>query len=186
MFTKLFKVRLKLKKLLLWTFFETYYNYLTIDWFIKGLSNILDYNTKTSYGHVFEFLILAMLKGYQYMQTLTNVALQMWIIYKKIGYRVNWHKIFSNETHLQLYSYSISGIFFMSFNSFTFKWYDFIVSSYFSSWEKMLISSYILEQAFSFWNNLQLLNSIYCKTFAYINVIFVIFFCSRCMTQRFV
>jgi len=82
-FTKLFKVRLKLKKLLLWTFFETYYNYLTIDWFIKGLSNILDYNTKTICGHVFEFLILAMLKGYQYMQTLTNVALQMWIIYNK-------------------------------------------------------------------------------------------------------
>jgi len=35
-FTKLFririKIRLKLKNLLLWTFFETYYNYLTIDW----------------------------------------------------------------------------------------------------------------------------------------------------------
>ena len=38
-FTKFFrirlKIRLKLKKLLLWTFFETYYNYLTIDcWYL--------------------------------------------------------------------------------------------------------------------------------------------------------
>jgi len=31
-FTKLFRIRLKLKIILLWTFFETYYNYLTIDW----------------------------------------------------------------------------------------------------------------------------------------------------------
>ena len=39
MFTKLFririKIRLKLNNLLLWTFFETYYNYLTIDcWYL--------------------------------------------------------------------------------------------------------------------------------------------------------
>jgi len=38
-FTKLFririKIRLKLNMLLLWTFFETYYNYLTIDcWYL--------------------------------------------------------------------------------------------------------------------------------------------------------
>ena len=30
--TKLSRIRLKLKILLLWTFFKTYYNYLTIDW----------------------------------------------------------------------------------------------------------------------------------------------------------
>jgi len=39
MFTKLFRIRikisLKLNNLLLWTFFETYYNYLTIDcWYL--------------------------------------------------------------------------------------------------------------------------------------------------------
>jgi len=34
-FTKLFRIRIKLKYLILWTFFKTYYNYLTIDrWYL--------------------------------------------------------------------------------------------------------------------------------------------------------